>query len=86
MITDLTSLRWRKNIYYTSDNVIFDICNRKKTPDLDECGTYIIDIDNAPDFVKNAPDGAVIDLRSCPEIFNQRESNIEKKRNSFHKI
>lgn len=72
MITDLTSLRWKKCIYYVSDNVIFDICTKKKSPDLDECGTYVIDMDNAPDFIKTAKDGTVLDIRNYPEIFNQR--------------
>ena len=69
MLKDLTSLKWRKNIYYVSDEVIFDICTKKKSPDFDDCGTYLIDMEHAPEEVKKAKDGSLLDLSNCVEVF-----------------
>ena len=62
MIKDLTTLKWKKNIYYVSEDIIFDISSKKKYPDLDDCGTYLIDLDKAPTEIKNAKDSATLDL------------------------
>ena len=61
MIKDLTSLKWKKNIYYVSDDVIFDIESRKKTFDIDCCGIYLVDID------EKKADGAIVNLE--PEAY-----------------
>lgn len=63
MIKDLTSLKWRKNIYYISDDVIFDIESRKKKFDIDCCDTYLIDVTSYQKTV----DGGVID--PTPETY-----------------
>lgn len=76
MIKDLTSLNWRKSIYYTSDNVIFEISN-KKIEDFDNCGTYLIDIESAPEAIQNAKDGAILDLTFDPNIFSKNVPYIE---------
>ena len=44
MIKDLTTLKWKKNIYYVSDDVIFDIESKAKKFDIDCCGMYLVDI------------------------------------------
>ena len=69
IVKDLSILRWKKDIYYISDGIIFDILSRKNSNDLDECWSYLIDMSNAPSFVKDAHYGALLDLRSCPEVF-----------------
>lgn len=61
MIRNLTSLKWRKNIYYVSNDVIFDIESRKKKFDIDCCDTYLVDID------LNKIDGTIVDLN--PEAY-----------------
>ena len=69
MFKNLRSLRWVKKLYYTSNDVIFDISDSKKPVDLDECRTYLIDIENAPDFIKKAKDGTSLTINDYPEIF-----------------
>ena len=64
MIKDLTSLKWKKNIYYISDDVIFDIESRKKTFDIDCCGIYLVDID------EKLKDGAIAVLE--PEAYIEK--------------
>lgn len=59
MIKDLTTLKWRKNIYYVSDNIIFDIESKKKTFDTDYCGTYLVDLQKASEKFQNATDGTI---------------------------
>lgn len=66
MIKDLTTLKWKKNIYYVSDGVIFNISPRRK-PDLDNCGTYIID--TTPEEISKAKDGTTISLKDYPEVY-----------------
>jgi hypothetical protein len=61
MIKNLTSLKWRKNIYYVSNDVIFDIESRKKKFDIDCCDTYLVDID------LDKADGTIVDLN--PEAY-----------------
>lgn len=62
---DLTILKWRKSIYYVSNNIIFEITNKRKKQDLDECTTYLIDITPFSEF----PDGMSIDVKDYPETF-----------------
>ena len=69
MIKDLTTLKWKKNIYYISDDIIFEIANKRKKEDLDECSTYLIDMENAPEKVKKAADGTQHAINEYPEIF-----------------
>jgi len=69
MFKNLRALKWVKKIYYISDNVIFDISDTKKSVDLDECGTYLIDMENAPDEIKKAADGSSLTINQYPEIF-----------------
>ena len=69
MIKDLTTLKWRKYIYYTSDETIFDIESKKKKFDIDACGTYLIDIENGDEKLKKAGDGTPHDISKTPEIF-----------------
>lgn len=76
MIKNLTTLNWRKSIYYTSDNVIFEISD-KKIDDFDNCGTYLIDLENAPEAIQNAKDGAILDLTFDPSIFSRNVPYIE---------
>lgn len=66
---NIRSYNWNKYIYYVSNDVIFDIATTQKTDDLDECGTYLIDMENAPDFVKKAKDGELLNIHEYPEIF-----------------
>lgn len=61
MIKDLTTLKWKKNIYYVSDGIIFDIESKAKKFDIDCCGMYLVDIS---DKVK---DGASVVLE--PEAY-----------------
>lgn len=68
MIKDLTTLKWKKNIYYVSDDIIFEISS-KRLKDLDNCATYLIDMDKLPDNIKNAKDGTLYDISKYPEAF-----------------
>lgn len=78
MIKDLTSLKWCKSIYYVSSNVIFDIENKKKNMDSeDDSGTYLIRMNDAPDFVKNAKDGTLLDISTYPNLFKDIVPCIE---------
>jgi hypothetical protein len=56
MIKNLTNLKWRKNVYYISNDIIFDIESKKKKFDIDCCDTYLVDID------ANKADGMIVDL------------------------
>lgn len=87
MIKNLKSLKWQKNIYYISNNVIFEISNKKKTNDLDECETYLIDIENASDEIKNAKDGSFITLKESDEtILTQRTPYLKLNFDEFSLI
>ena len=87
MIKNLNSLKWQKNIYYISNNVIFDISNKKKTNDLDECETYLIDIENASEEIKNAKDGSFITLNESDEaILGQRTPYLKLNFDEFSLI
>lgn len=77
MIKDLTTLNWRKSIYYTSNNVIFEISDYKREEDFDNCGTYLIDIENSPEVVKEAKDGTLLDLSFEPKLFSKNVPYIE---------
>lgn len=77
MIKDLSTLKWKKYIYYIFNNIIFDIEQKKKKFDIDNCETYIIDIDNAPEKIKNAVDGTTQDISKYSEIFIDRIPYIE---------
>lgn len=70
MITNLTSLKWQKKLYYTSNDVIFEISSRKLTPDLDECETFLVDVE-LNDALKNAALGAMVDVSSTPSVFTE---------------
>ena len=61
MIKNLTNLKWRKNVYYISNDIIFDIESKKKKFDIDCCDTYLVDID------LNKADGMIVDLQ--PEAY-----------------
>ena len=52
MLKDLTTLKWKKYIYYTSDDIIFDITPRKLVHDEDECGTYLVDFSKTSEAIK----------------------------------
>lgn len=67
MIKDLTSLKWKKNLYYISDGTIFDIESRKKVTDIDCCETYLIDITKLSEKDQNAKDGSTV--VATPESF-----------------
>ena len=67
MIKDLTVLKWKKNIYYISENIIFDIEQRKKKFDIDCCGTYLID--TTLEKIQKAADGTSLDISKNPESF-----------------
>ena len=87
MIKNLKSLKWQKNIYYVSNNVIFEISSKKKTNDLDECETYLIDIENASEEIKNAKDGSFITLNEDDErILEQRTPYLKLKFEGFSLI
>ena len=61
MIKNLTTLKWRKNVYYISNDIIFDIELKKKKFDIDCCDTYLVDID------LDKADGMIVDLQ--PEAY-----------------
>lgn len=69
MIKDLTTLKWKKNIYYISDGTIFDIEPRSKTFDIDCCGEYLIDNSKLNDKDKTAKEGTSLNISYCPEAF-----------------
>ena len=68
--TNLTTIKWKKFIYYISEGVIFDILNRKKTNDMDECGSFLIDFSMADIISKNAVVGSTVNLTNQTELFN----------------
>lgn len=68
--TNLTTIRWEKSIYYISEGVIFDIQNRKRTNDIDDCGSFLIDFSMADNVSKNAVVGATVNLTNQTELFN----------------
>lgn len=70
MITNLTNLKWQKNFYYTSNDVIFEISSKKLIPNLDECETYLVDIE-LNEALKNAALGAMVDISSTPSVFTE---------------
>lgn len=61
MIKNLTNLKWRKNVYYISNDIIFDIESKKKKFDIDCCSSYLVDIDSSK------ADGMIVDLQ--PEAY-----------------
>lgn len=69
MISNLTSLKWKKSIYYISEGIIFEIVDKKKNPDLDECGSYLINIDELPEKMKKASDGSFLDIKDFTEAY-----------------
>ena len=69
MVNDLTSLKWKKSIYYVSDGVIFDIENTRKKADYDGCGIYLVDFSKVSQSAVDAKDGTVIDISNTPDAF-----------------
>ena len=67
--TNLTSIRWRKSLYYVSEGVIFDIRNNRRPNDKDECETLLIDFSKADEVSKNAAVGATVNLTNQTELF-----------------
>ena len=67
--TNLTTIRWKKSLYYISEGVIFDIQNIKRTNDMDNCGSFLIDFFRADNVSKNAVVGATVNLTNQTELF-----------------
>jgi len=67
--TNLTTIRWEKSLYYISEGVIFDISNIKRTNDMDDCGSFLIDFSRADNVSKNAVVGATVNLTNQTELF-----------------
>lgn len=67
--TNLTTTRWKKSLYYISEGVIFDIQNIKRTNDMDNCGSFLIDFSIADNVSKNAAVGADVNLINQTELF-----------------
>lgn len=67
--TNLTTIRWKKSLYYISEGVIFDIQNIKRTNDMDDCGSFLIDFSRADNVSKNAAVGANVNLINQTELF-----------------
>lgn len=76
MIKDLTTLKWRKNIYYVTDNTIFDIAIKQKK-DLDDCGTQLIDFSKLPEKFQKAATGLLLDIREYPEAYIEHIPSIK---------
>ena len=76
MIKDLTTLKWRKNIYYISNSIIFEITNRRKKQDLDECSTYLIDTTL---FEKYSDGASITNIKNYPESFKDNVPHIYMK-------
>jgi len=68
--TNLTAIRWKKNLYYISEGVIFDIRNKVRPDDKDECGSFLIDFSKADEVSKNAAIGATVNLTNQTELFS----------------
>ena len=77
MITDLTSLKWKKDIYYISEDVIFEIVGKRKSPDLDECSSYLIDLNKLPEKMKKASDGSFLDIKTYTEAYIENVPYIQ---------